>query len=73
MKDANPNIIRLTVDTDLGEVPNVQAADVYVDVNLMRWGFLRVLSFKEKMISDPEFRTEQRLRQARILNILERV
>ena len=40
MKDTNPNIIRLTVDTDLGEVPDVQAADVYVDVNLTKWGFL---------------------------------
>ena len=39
----------------------------------MRWGFLRALTFKEKIISDPEFRTEQRLRQSKIKPIYERV
>jgi len=72
-KDANPPLIQLTVDTDLGTVPDVQASDVYVDVNLTRWGFQRTLSFKERMISDPEFRTEQRIKQSKITPIYERI
>jgi len=61
----NPTIFDLAIvpsgykTADPSNIPVEQAEDVYCDVALTRWGYERALTFKELMISDPEFRLEQ--------------
>ena len=53
---ANPYIFQITL---LHNVPFRQAEDILMDVNLTRWGYHRVLTHMEKMITDPIYCAEE--------------
>ena len=47
--------------------PEVQLADVLVDVNITRWGFLCALTHEEKLKSDPAYRQEVALQDNELI------
>lgn len=59
----NPQLLQLACTA---HTPQQVLNDVLVNVHMTRWGFLRVLTHRELMLSDPVYRQEQNQRVAKL-------